>query len=218
MERKEVDLVYQELKKWFESYNIRVWLNEGENKFVVVGSREKPDMVIYSQKINQYIAIEVKKGERAKDVYDASKILTYYKQYVDGIKYQIIDKEIKIDSFAIATLQSMFGRLFLYEDNPKSTDDYKSTEYYKKDQWMVVNKERGLEPRWEYPQTHQYLRQLWANWRLIRKKEYSPGMGIILSNVLNEKELDFAIGQPLLFDMQWEILKKAQWKVRQKWL
>ncbi len=63
--------VYKELKNWFNSYGIQCWINQGDEQFHVRGGKGKPDLVIYSLKIKQYIAIEVKKGDVSKDIYDA---------------------------------------------------------------------------------------------------------------------------------------------------
>ncbi len=209
--RKEIN-VYGELKTWFNSYNIDCWLNQGNDKFIVKGSRKKPDLVIYSPNLNQYIVIEVKSGKRAKEVFDASKILDYYEDYIKGkTNYYINKKKIKVSSFTVATLFSMFGKLIKDEKEPLSIEDYKG------DIWRRINKERGLEPRWEYPRTHDFLRHLWADWRKIRKKRFMPGVGIILSDTLNQTKRIFSngISTPILFDIQWEI---SRWKVRQKWL
>ena len=213
--------VCRELKRWFESSNIKCWLNEGDDKFIIKGERRKPDLVIYSEILKQYIVIEVKSGDVSKDIMDASKIIEYYKNYYEGkTKYFINNKEIIVSSFAVASFYSMFGKLFKNDGEALSIDDCKD------DKWKVVNKERGLEPQWEYPRTHDYLRNLWGQWRKIRERKQMPGLGIILSDVLNNKELyKLNIGKPILFDMQWELINmqwelinEGRWKVRQKWL
>lgn len=210
--RKELQ-VCKELQRWFKTYGIECWLNEGAKKFVIKGSRKKPDLIIWSQNIQQYIVIEVKKGDCAKDIYDSSKILEYYKEYnLKTTKYFINNEEIQISSFAIATLQSMFGKLFGDEEIAVSIEKYKN------DVWKKINKERKLEPLWEYPRTHDFLRHLWAEWRKHRERKPMPGVGIILSDILNKEKITITIDKPILFDMQWERLKKPQWKVRQKWL
>ena len=94
-----------------------------------------------------------------------------------------------------------------------------SIENCKNDNWKKTNKNKGLEPKWEYPRTHDYLRRTWAEWRKFREKRYLPGVGIILSNVLNNDKISNIIGRPLLFDMEWESkINKPQWRVRQKLL
>jgi len=212
MDRKEIQ-VCKELQKWFQNYNISCWLNEGENKFRTKLSQKKPDMILYSPNQKKYIAVEVKVGDVAKDLHDASKILNYYRDYMNGkIEYLIDDKIIRIDSFAIASLFSMFGKLFKNEGDPMSVDDCED------DNWKRTNKLKGLEPLWEYPRTHDYLRRTWAEWRHFREKKNLPGVGIILSNVLNKKDISFSMDRPILFDMEWETIGKPQWRVRQKLL
>ena len=101
--------VAMQLKKWFENYGIKCWLNQGDDKFQTKKSQKKPDLIIFSAKINQYVAIEIKKGNISKEIYDASKIIEYWQAYEQGqIEYYIKDKQIQISSFAVATLYSMF--------------------------------------------------------------------------------------------------------------
>jgi hypothetical protein len=206
--------VCRELQKWFLSYNIAAWMNEGQSKFYTKKSQKKLDLIIYSKNINKYIGIEVKNGDVAKDLFDASKILEYYKAYINKeIEYYIDEQFIKIDSFCVASMYSIFGKLFQSEKEPLSIDDSKN------DKWKVVNKERGLEPYWEFSRTHDYLRNLWSQWRKFREKKALPGVGIILADNLNKKIFVDMIGRPILFDQQWENINgKYQWKVRQKWL
>ena len=212
MERKEIQ-VCKDLKKWFENYGVDCWMNEGEDKFQTKLSQKKPDLLIYSKKLNKYVAIEVKVGDVAKDLHDASKILEYYKDYVEGkTEYYIDDDLVKIDSFAIASLYSMFGKLFKNEGTPISVNDAD------KDLWKMTNKKYGLEPLWEYPRSRDYLRRTWAEWRKFRERKQLPGVGVILSNVLNHEGITNNIDLPLLFDMEWETHKKEQWRVRQKLL
>ena len=213
MDRKELQ-VCKDLQKWFQNYNISCWLNEGDNKFRTELSQKKPDLLIYSHNQDKYIAIEVKVGDVAKDLHDASKILEYYKTYIEGnIEYLIDDKIVKIDSFAVASLFSMFGKLFKNEGEPMNVEDCDD------DNWKKTNKIKGLEPLWEYPRTSDYLRRTWAEWRKFRERRMLPGVGIILSNVLNQKNIFFSVDRPLLFDMEWESNNnKPQWRVRQKLL
>jgi len=182
-----------ELKKWFNRYNIDCWLNFGENKFTTKLSQKKPDMIIYSQKQHQYIAIEVKPGNSSKDIHDASKIIEYWEEYNQNkIIYFIEEQEIIISSFCIATINSIFGKLF---DN---------------DNEICVGN-LYFEPLFEYRRSRDYLRGLWSSWRKKRTRTEQPGIGIILSNILNKCE-----EQPLMFDMQWEHQIKPKWQNRQK--
>lgn len=200
------------LKGWFESYEIQCWLNEGEDRFKTKHSQKKPDLLIFSKRLNQFVALEVKKGDVSKDVHDSGKIINYWEMYKDSkIKYFIKDIEIKISSFAVSTSFSIYGRLF------KNEDFYKID---KNDKWKITNKKYSLEPKHEYQRTHDFLRNLWSQWRRLREREPWPGLGIVVCNTLNstnqEKNM---IGNPLLFDMQWEDnQKKPQWRVRQKLL
>jgi len=204
-------VVCEQLKKWFNRYNIDCWLNFGNDKFITKDCQKKPDLIIYSKKLNQYIALEVKPGDISKDIHDASKIIEYWEDYTNGkIEYFIDEKKINISSFCVATISSMFGKIFKDDDNLLSIDD-------SNDAWKRTNKLYGLEPLWEYRRTHDYLRGLWSQWRKKRKREQQPGIGIILSVILNSKEIPTdAVSSPLMFDMQWETSLKPQWKVRQK--
>jgi len=207
------DKVCKQLKKWFENYKIKCWLNKGKNSFKTKKTQKKPDIIIYSPLQQKYIAIEVKTGIKNREIYDANKIIEYWETYKNKqIEYYIPQKNkpIIISSFTVATLFSMFGKLFKKERKPMSIEQHKS------DKWKYINKKYGLEPRWEYPRTHDYLRFLWSQWRKKRERKNHPGLGIILSNNLNKKELKETISRPLLFDQQWETYKKPQWKVRQK--
>ena len=77
------------LSSWLQSNNIQVWYNRkikelnNKNIFKVQGeSKKKPDMIIYSQILNKYGAVEIKPGENNKEVRDVMKIFTkYQKEY-----------------------------------------------------------------------------------------------------------------------------------------
>lgn len=203
--------VYLYLKDWFERSGVNCYLNYGKNGFTTKGSRKKPDLILLSKKLNQWIVVEVKVGNISKDIYDANKIIDYWSEYTENkIKYFIKNQEITISSFAVATFFSPFGKLFQEDNELKGMDDAK-------DQWAKMNIEKGIEPMWEYAHSRQYLRNLWANWRRIRKKEESAGIGIVFSNILNKENFIEGIDVPLLFDQQREFNKRGrQWKVRQK--
>jgi len=210
-------IVCDKLKIWFNEYNIDCWHNYGENQFHIQGSKKKPDMIIYSKNINQYIVIEVKPGEKSKDIYDADKVvINYWNDYTNGItKYFINDKEIKINSFTVATYSSMYGKIF--------QDDYELLGLNDcTDQFNIYNKKRKIEPLWEYRRTRDYLRHLWAEWRHLREKKEQPGVGIIVANILNSEEKPSNTqksSRPVLFDMQYEQQNnKSKWQNRQKLL
>lgn len=197
------------LSKWFKNYGVKCWINEGENKFTTKKTQKKPDLIIYSKKINQFIALEVKKGNVKREVYDAGKILEYYKDYVNNdIEYYIGNNKINISSFAVATIFSMFGRLFESEELQKKEE---------LDEWNKLNKHKKIEPLNEYRSSREYLRNLWSQWRKFREKKDLPGLGIIVCDDLNrEKPLDIP-DAPILFDQQRELINnKKKWKVRQK--
>jgi hypothetical protein len=209
--RKEV-ITCRVLKKWFEGYGLKCWMNEGHNKFTTKLSQKKPDLIIYAPLNNQYIAIEVKNGDNSREVYNASKIIEYWEEYKNNnIQYFINDQQIKIDSFCVATHYSQFGKLF-YDDSK-----IVSIEQCKDDNWKYISKLKGLEPKNEYLKSSIYLRFLWSEWRKKRKREPAPGIGIILSNTLNLEKVSEEINRPLLFDMQWEEqINKHKWQNRQK--
>jgi len=205
--------VCKTLKKWFESFGVRCWLNEGKDKFRTKLSQKKPDMIIYSVQLNQYIAIEVKSGDNNTAVENGVKILDYWQNYVEGkIKYFIEKKEIKIASFCFATIGAMNGKLYLNDVIIKDSIKEAKTE------WQKCQVTNNLEPRFEYIKSKKYLRLLWANWRRIRGKE-QPGVGIILADILNYPTVDinnFCVTHPLLFDMQWRMSFKNKKQWRQK--
>jgi len=194
------------LQHWFEQYAIKCWQNSGENSFHIKGNLKKPDMLIYSNKLQQYIIIEIKTGKISRELHNASKILDYWMNYTTNeTEYYIDTNKISISSFVIATLYSPFGKL-LQED----------TECIKLEKKFFYD--YALEPLYEFRRSRDFLRQLWANWRRIRKKEEAPGVGVILSNNLNQLEYAEVIDSPLLFDMHRETNTKGnrQWLVRQQ--
>jgi len=174
--------------------------------FQTKGINKKPDFLIdldrgYGSK---FIAIEIKTIKKSKDIYDASKILDYYKNYLlSKTKYYINNKEIKINHFAIATENSPIGRLFK-EDNIIVDNENRE------DEWAKINSQLKLIPRYEYMKTRDFLRNLWASWRRLRKEllfQEAPSIGIIINyeNV------------PILFTMiyvNWLKTKRARWGQR----
>jgi len=199
-----------QLKKWFNTFDIKCWLNQGEDKFTTKLTQKKPDIIIYSHKIKQYIAIEVKPGDDKNQIRNAVKIIDYWNDYTNKrIEYYINDKKLQIypSSFCLATLGSMNGKIF--QDDGEPRDSYTDT----KTQWKQTQLKYKLEPRWEYPKTKEYVRQLWANWRRIRGKN-QPGIGVIVADVLNHNQVEPCVSNPLLFDMQWRMSfrGKKQWR------
>lgn len=204
------------LESWFKSYDIACWQNFGDNQFNIKGSKKKPDLIIFSNKINQFIVVEVKKGNTSKDIYDSNKIvLKYWNEYTNNIsEYFIKGNKIPVSSFAVATYYSMFGKIFEDDDRILGISDFDS-------EFNKYNKNNKIEPFWEYQRSRDFLRHIWAEWRHLRGK-YQPGVGLILSNILNQNEKPTGKEKPvrpLLFDIQFENQKyKSKWQNRQKLL
>lgn len=203
------------LSEWFTDFKIPFWFNrfskslKNDNIFYTKGLMEKPDLVIFSDKypINGYIAIEVKTSNNSKDIYDSSKILKYLKNYNEGkTKYFINNKEIKIKLFIVATENSIEGKLF--NEIEKETPDINS-------KWHKILLETKNEPLFEFSKTKHYLRQLWATWRqIIKRNNNEVGCGILLSSALNEG-INYKI--PYIFcqlNYKGFYDKKERWHVR----
>ena len=192
------------LSSWLQSNNIQVWYNRkikelnNKNIFKVQGeSKKKPDMIIYSQILNKYGAVEIKPGENNKEVRDGMKIVTkYQKEYKEGkTKYYIERKEININFFVIATKHSKEGHLFNEEKKVKPHDE----------EWHKVLLKTKSEPPEEYDMTKSFLRTLWTIWREEREKD-EPGVGILLSSCLDGVE-----SKPKIFYQTYE---NNRWNVR----
>lgn len=195
------------LTNWFYENNIAVYHNRtikelgNKIKFTTKGSQKKPDMIIRSQRTNEYYAIEVKTSHNHKDIYDAQKILDYQISYnKKETTYYIDDKEISIAQFLIATKESIMGRLFTNEQP-----------VYPDGEWQKYLQQRKLEPPKEFNISKCFLRQLWSTWRRTRGQEYEPGIGILLSTFL-EDDLE---PKPKMFTMQYEKREftKKRWHV-----
>lgn len=179
-------------------------MNEGENKFTVKGTLKRPDLLIYSKRNAEYYAMEIKNGDQSRELHDASKIIEYWEQYEKKeSKYYVDEKEVKISSFCIGTLYSMWGKLF--------KDDKALTK--PEGEWKETNDKYRIEPLNEFARTKDYTRSLWSQWRKKRKKESRCGVGVLLSNALNREEYIFQIGHPLIFNIQKE---NNKWKPKQK--
>jgi len=146
--------------------------------FQTKGNNKKPDFILLIDNgcNGEYAAVEVKPIGRSRTIYDAGKIIDYYKNYINGkTKYYINKKEIKINHFAIATDNSEEGFLFKkqYEDKVKENKGY------------LVR--LGLLPKYEHIGTMRFLRKLWSDFDRERKllnitKTKSPSLGILMSN------------------------------------
>lgn len=178
--------------------------------FTTKGINKKPDLII---KINrgyeiEFIAIEVKSSEQAKNIHDARKILDYYKRYINNkTKYFIDDEEIKIKHFCVATENSPKGYLFMNEnviiDN-----------FIDNDVWRKTNAKYSLEPNKEYSLTSMWVRRLWADFRFLRTQINmelleKPSLGILISNFYEENP------SPYLMIMNYNgHSKKVKWGAR----
>lgn len=219
-----------ELWDWFKTYSnniVEIYFNRvnqlGCKVFKVKGeSKEKPDFVIafdigYGLK---YIAIEIKTGLIYKDVCDSSKIFSvYYQNYISGkTEYFIDDSKIEINHFCIATSFSKYGKLFKDYDN-KVNDNAKPNE---NEVWRMLAFNNHIIPRYEFQRTKDFLRRLWSDFRMFRKKnimKIKPSLGIIVSDNLikftqEELEGQFGmIGKPLIISMIYKDYKnKPQWQ------
>lgn len=191
------------LNSWLQTNNIPIWHNRkikelnNRNIFKTQGeSKKKPDMIIYSKILNKYGTIEIKPGATNKDIYEASKIIRYQKEYKEGkTKYYIEGKEININFFIIATRHSINGHLFESEIK----------EYPHDEKWHKVQQKTKSEPPYEYDKSKHFLRHLWAIWRQERGKD-EPGIGILLSSCLDSVE-----SEPKLFYQTYE---NNRWNVR----
>jgi len=200
------------LSSWLQSNGIQIWYNRkikelnNQNIFKVQGeSKKKPDMVIYSQILNKYGAIEIKPAICDKNIYSAAKIITIYlKEYKENkVKYFIEGKEININFFIIATKHSIKGHLF--ESEIKS--------YPNDEEWYKILQRAKNEPPYEYNKSKQFLRTLWDEWRRSgRGKTFEPGVGILLSSCL-----DGIKSIPKIFYQTYEYnirKRKTMWNVR----
>ena len=191
------------LSSWLQSHGVQIWYNRkikelnNQNIFKTQGeSNKKPDMVIYSQFLKEYGAIEIKSGITNKDVYDASKIIKYQREYKERkTKYYIDENEININFFIVATRHSINGHLF--EKETKITPD--------DEKWHKTLLKYKNEPPYEYDKSKHFLRHLWAMWRDERGKN-EPGIGILLSSCL-----DSMWSKPKLFYQTYE---NNRWNVR----
>jgi len=227
MDIKPEEKVEIELWDWLTKFEgIEVYFNRknklGWKKFTTKGkSIEKPDFVVsYFNEFNgkEYIAIEVKDGRTSKNIFDSFKIFnTYYKNYIEGkTKYFINNQEIKIKHFVVASQFSKVAKLF-FDDN-EITDNINSGE---NDVWRSMSAKNKTLPRCEYNKTRDFLRGLWALFRLFRNKNkdiIKPSLGILVSDIIttfHPEELKIQsgmIGKPVIEIMQWKPwLKKSQW-------
>ena len=170
------------LSNWLQTNNIPVWYNRkikelnNQNIFKTQGeSKKKPDMIIYSQFLKVYGAIEIKPGITNAEIYNASKIIKYQKEYKERkTKYYIDGKEVDVNFFIVATKHSIKGHLF--EKEIKITPD--------DEKWHKKLLKYKNEPPIEYNRSKSFLRHLWAIWREERGKN-EPGIGVLLSSCLD---------------------------------
>lgn len=183
---------------YFNSKNELGW-----TVFNVKGCMRKPDFVIRIDRGygDEYIAVEIKVGDSAKDIHDAGKIMDYYLNYVSGMtRYYIGEEEIPIKHFVVATRNSPLGKLFPDDNEIKDNSESSQCKY-------------GLEPNKEYVRTRDYLRGLWASWRRSCKpnlKEIKPSIGILISNPATN-DIPYLFCQMWI---DWIHNKKPQWGIR----
>lgn len=175
--------------------------------FNTSGINEKPDFIIsFDRGFGiEYLAIEIKTTSSSKDIHDSGKILRYYKNYLlKKTKYYIEGQEVQIKHFAVMTNNSINGKLF--GDDETLISNTKSS-----DNWRRTNAELNLIPEYEYQRTSDYLRRLWAEWRVLRKELKfieASSIGIIISNP-NKDNL------PYFFSMVYTSwLENKSWKQR----
>ncbi len=149
-----------------------------------------------------YIGLEIKNGEIAKNIFDGSKIVEYMKDCIDKkITYLIEEQPIEINVFCVATQFSQIGRLFKEKEKNFPEDE----------RWHKILQKVQNEPPYEYSKSHQYIRQLWGQWRRTRTYD-DKGIGILLSSYLDNKT-----SIPKIFFQNKEIsykTNKQRWSVR----
>jgi len=209
MKQKEKEICNM-LKLWIEETSgNKVFLNYGEKRFKTKGCRNKPDLIVWSKKMNGYIAIEVKTAITNKNLFDSVKIISYWKQYCQGkIKYFIDNEEINIKSFCISTPYSLYGRLY--------ETDY---EIVKSKNRIPV--EMKLIPPLEFRRTKDFIRILWAVWGLYERKKNEDlfdtrkaGIGIIVSKTLyDETMMKYnVVCSPMIFNLRNKLTSKGDLK------
>lgn len=179
--------------------------------FHTKGSSKKVDFILSFNNFNKksYVAIEIKNGDRFKNIADSCKILeTYYKNYLNKkTKYIIDKKEIKIDFFIVASQYSQFSKL-IKDDNIVVDNINKGN-----DEWAKMSAQSKTLPRCEYQRTRDFLRKLWASFATFRKDyklkgKIAPALGILISDITKEflpielKIQSGMIGKPMLLTMK----------------
>ncbi len=205
MNETDVEIV---LGDWFKKHRVPYWHNrainqiENTNVFTTKGINKKPDIIIHTKKqpLQGYIALEIKNGNKAKNLYDSTKIITkYIKHYQDKeTEYFINDKPIEIKAFVVATQYSKEGYLLRDEEKMQQPND----------QWRKQLSEEGIHPSFEYNRTHQFVRQLWGFWRQSGRTPETPGVGVLLSGVLENYKPVPAVFFQSYFNDRWNV----RWK------
>ena len=226
MQIKPEEKVEIKLWDWLNKFEgIEIYFNR-KNKlnaptFTTKGIKGKPDFIIsFLNKFSgkEYIAIEIKDGNKSRNIFDSFKILNkYYINYVeDKTKYFIENKVIKLNHFVVASQFSKLGKLFF--DDTKIIDNIDKGE---NDVWRNMSAKNKTLPRCEYEKTRNFLRQFWALFRPFRNENkdiIKPSLGILVSDIImnfHPEELKIQsgmIGKPVIEIMQWkDWLKKPQW-------
>ena len=179
--------------------------------FTTSGINAKPDLIIsFNRGFGmEYIAVEVKDSSSSRNIHDSGKILNYYENFIlEKTRYFIYNKPIHINHFAVASNNSELG--FLFEEDNILISNEKSS-----DEWRKKNSELNLIPKFEYQRTSDYIRRLWAEWRVLKKrlkldKKKLSSIGIIICNpTIN----DYPYYQNISY-IDYLEGKKSQWSQR----
>jgi len=171
----------------------KIYFNNSKNligldNFKVKGKVKKiPDLLI---KFNQgygteFIAVEVKDNSKNKNIRDSIKIIDYYINYITrNSKYIIENKEIKINHFVVASQGCIDGMIYNEKQNL----------IIKNHGWQTKYKQ---EPFFEYQRTRDFVRTLWASFKIIREKynlkknNSAPSIGIIIDELNEDSTVNF---------------------------
>lgn len=176
------------ITSWLNENGIQVYW-EKKNQFnyptfKTKGTQRKPDLLFFSNILNEWIAAEAKQPN-GKDIRQSQKIINYLEEAANQTTtYYIDDKQIEPSIFLCLTKHSKTGHLFDNEQVHKETD---------KD----IAKIYGV-PQIEYTRTHDFYRTLISNWNTPDQR-YS--LGVLLSHD----------NKPYVMFKRYNIVKKRWW-------
>lgn len=163
------------LSAWLMENGFEIWWEQknthGFDVFMVSGTGgSKPDMLFRNEFLPGYYVMEVKTGDKSRELMEASKIIGYYNDFVGGkASYSIGGEQITPVEFLIGTTYSPNNRLFkedvLISDQEASTGRKNA-------------REMNQIPKEEYRRTADFIRHLWASWNM-RVRPF--GLGALLS-------------------------------------